>query len=152
MEILGPEKYQLRFDSKKFVSICAKGTGKFSGLAARKGPKIYIVSVSNELIYVGATTRKMRDRLRDGWSAAGETGYYGYRWRHEMAEADLDIWFLENPLIPETAKDVETIEAEVVHLIRCDGQWPRYQTEIHFHCSNNEHRALATRIYSHYRP
>jgi hypothetical protein len=31
-----------------------------------------------------------------------------------------------------------TIEAEVVYLIRQAGQWPLFQTEIHFHESSEE--------------
>jgi hypothetical protein len=29
--------------------------------------------------------------------------------------------------------DFETVEAEVVFLVRCSCQWPECQTEIHFH-------------------
>jgi hypothetical protein len=43
-------------------------------------------------------------------------------------------------------KELETVEAEVVFLIRCAGQWPRGQTEIHFHPSEKEHRDLAAKI------
>ncbi|WP_305809178.1 hypothetical protein, partial [Staphylococcus epidermidis] len=42
--------------------------------------------------------------------------------------------------------DIETIEAEVVYLIRQAGQWPRFQTEIHFHPSGDEHRQWALTI------
>ncbi len=48
-------------------------------------------------------------------------------------------------------KDIETVEAEVVFLIRQrTDQWPKYQTEIHFHQSNNAHRAAAQAILNHY--
>src|SRR5665213_1905448 len=75
VEILGPERYRLRFDSKCFSSTCARGTNKFSGFTAQKAPKLYIITASNELIYVGATLRLRRELLRNGWSAAGKTGY-----------------------------------------------------------------------------
>lgn len=42
--------------------------------------------------------------------------------------------------------DIETVEAEVVFLIRSAGQWPLFQTEIHFHESNEEHRRIAKEI------
>jgi hypothetical protein len=48
--------------------------------------------------------------------------------------------------------DIETIEAEVVFLIRAAGQWPTHQTEIHFHESNEEHRAIAHSIMARYNP
>lgn len=46
--------------------------------------------------------------------------------------------------------DVETIEAEIVFMIREMGQWPLYQTEIHFHPSNSDHRDIAKAIVSRY--
>jgi phospholipase/lecithinase/hemolysin len=46
--------------------------------------------------------------------------------------------------------DIETVEAEVVFLIRCAGQWPQYQTEIHFHPSTAVHRDIAASIIARY--
>lgn len=43
--------------------------------------------------------------------------------------------------------EVETIEAEIVFLIRqMGGQWPAHQTEIHFHASESRHREAAETI------
>ena len=39
-----------------------------------------------------------------------------------------------------------TVEAEMVYLIRRSGQWPRFQTEIHFHPSEEHHRKVAKRL------
>jgi hypothetical protein len=47
--------------------------------------------------------------------------------------------------------DIETVEAEVVFLIRSAGQWPLHQTEIHFHLSTQVHRDIAATVMSHYR-
>ncbi|WP_224785366.1 hypothetical protein [Pandoraea pnomenusa] len=46
--------------------------------------------------------------------------------------------------------DIETIEAEVVYLIRQAGQWPKFQTEIHFHPSSAYHREWASTIAKRY--
>ena len=47
-------------------------------------------------------------------------------------------------------RDIETVEAEVVYLIRKQGQWPEFQTEIHFYKSNDIHRKVAADIMAHY--
>lgn len=62
----------------------------------------------------------------------------------------LDIWCDSDPLTPQSVRDIETVEAEVVFLIRQAGQWPEFQTEIHFHPSNEGHREAARRILGHY--
>jgi hypothetical protein len=42
---------------------------------------------------------------------------------------------------------METVEAEVVHLLRGRyGQWPAFQTEIHFHPSTSSHRRAAREV------
>lgn len=63
----------------------------------------------------------------------------------------MDIWCHEDAPQERADRDVETIEAEVVFLIRQARQWPRFQTEIHFHESNDEHRRIAAKIASRYR-
>jgi len=83
-----------------------------------------------------------------GFSADGESGYYGYLWRHHVKQVDLDIWACPSPSTEQIVKDMETIEAEVVHVIRCAGNWPKFQTEIHFHQSTEAHRAVAMRVLS----
>jgi hypothetical protein len=117
----------------------------FPARANTKLPKLYVVVADGELIYVGVTRRPMRERLYSGWNASGKNGYYGYAWRHTHTEADLYVWCHENA--PDgSSLDLETVEAEVAFLIRSAGQWPRSQTEIHFHPSEKEHRELAARI------
>jgi hypothetical protein len=49
MKIAGPERYKLCFDEDKFAVTCSRGTPKFSGLATRKLPKFYVVSLENRL-------------------------------------------------------------------------------------------------------
>lgn len=80
----------------------------------------------------------------------GKGGYYGYAWRHALREANLDVWCHEDAPAERPMRDIETVEAEVVLLIRLEGQWPQYQTEIHFHPSSSIHRETAERIMARY--
>lgn len=147
MKVIGPDRYKLSFNPKRFTVSCSNGATKFSGLATSRLPKLYVVAVNEWPIYVGTTKQSMRSRLRLGWNAKGDAGYYGYDWRHKFKEATLDIWGFEG------APDedfIETIEAEVVFLIRCSGQWPPGQTEIHFHQSETVHRDIAATIMRRY--
>lgn len=89
----------------------------------------------------------MSNRLRMGWKAKGEGGYHGYAFRHQAAAATLSIWAQTNAGADKQT-DVEPLEAEVVFLIRRAGQWPLFQTEIHFHPSEDVHRRLALRVMS----
>jgi len=92
-------------------------------------PKLYVVKQANEVYYVGITRQDIRIRLRIGFSAKGEHGYHGYKWK-ELGEADLLVWSFPDM----QSEDVEAIEAELVYFIREKfGKWPKYQMEIHFH-------------------
>jgi hypothetical protein len=147
MKITEVGRYKLSFDQQKFTIVCPRGTDKFSGMATSALPKLYIASVEDKPIYVGITKQSIRNRLRFGWRANGEDGYYGYAWRRDLTEANLDIWCHEDPPAgKKSCLDMETIEAEVVYLIRKAGQWPLFQTEIHFHPSSEAHRTLAAHI------
>jgi hypothetical protein len=150
MRITGPERYELTFDASAFVVTCSKGTRKFSGIATSKKPKLYIASVDEKPIYVGVTKQSIRNRLRFGWNADGKGGYYGYAWRHSINRVFFDVWCHDDAPAENPALDIETVEAEVVFLIRCSGQWPSYQTEIHFHPSSAVHRAVAASIMARY--
>ena len=138
MKISGPEHFTLAFDTKK----CA---ATFSGIAKNNLPKLYVVVSNGELIYVGVTKRPIRERFRSGWNAKGRGGYYGYAFRHTHTTADLFVWCHEDAH-NRSSLEMETVEAEVVFLVRSDGQWPRGQTEIHFHPSERQHRELAATI------
>lgn len=151
MRFEGPERYQLFCSPKKFSVLCALGTPRFSGIAARKGPKLYIVSVKRRPVYVGVTRQTIRARLRYGFSADGRHGYHGYAFRHILKRAQLYVWSHADAPSANPSFDVETIEAEVVHHIRLAGQWPLFQTEIHFRPSKVVHRRIAQRVLSHFR-
>jgi hypothetical protein len=96
MRIEGSERYQLTFTPEAFTVLCAKGTDIFSGLSTSDLPKLYIVSIDNKPIYVGITKQSMRNRLRLGWNAKGDSGYYGHAWRHGHSTAVLDVWCHRN--------------------------------------------------------
>lgn len=142
-------RYRITCHSDRFSVECPKGSAKFSGLAAAKEPKLYVASSQGEPIYVGITRQPVGTRLRYGWRANGRKGYYGYAWRHEFPQVDLDIWCHTNA-IDRDCRDVETVEAEIVYLIRKVGDWPRFQTEIHFRRATDAHRLVAARIASVY--
>lgn len=150
MHISGPERYRLIFDATSFRVTCERGTPRFSGVATSKKPKLYIASVDDKPFYVGITKQSLRNRLRLGWRAKGEGGYYGYAWRHHLTKAFLDVWCHDDAPADQQMLDIETVEAEVVFLIRCAGQWPLYQTEIHFHRSGSTHRETAAAVVARY--
>ena len=150
MRVTGPDRYKLSFSPGKFTLSCSKGGAKFSGAATSHLPKLYVVSVDERPIYVGVTKQSMRNRLNVGWRAEGAGGYYGYPWRHKFTEANLDIWHHEDAPPDNPLHDMETVEAEVVFLVRSAGQWPTCQTEIHFHPSRQAHRDVASAIVGRY--
>jgi hypothetical protein len=150
MRIEGPERYQLTIKEDALTVLCAKGTNKFSGLVTKKLPKLYVVSISDKPIYVGITKQSVSNRLRFGMKATGENGYHGYAWRHGNTSANLDIW-CHVDAVDRKERDIETVEAELVYLIRSAGQWPEFQTEIHFYPSSPLHREIAAQVMTYYK-
>ena len=146
MLLIGPDSFQLRFNATTYRIIHPNGARTFSGRACSLKPKLYVVTAAGSPVYVGVTRQRLNSRLRLGWSANGQNGYYGYRWRRELTEAVLHVWYHDDAPTDSPCLDVETVEAEVVYLIRRSGQWPQFQTEIHFHPSTVEHRGHARRI------
>ena len=152
MRLYGPFTYRITFNCKGITNVKGPtGQRNFSGQASLKTPKLYIISSVNKPLYVGETRQRVNDRLRGGFKASGEHGYYGYDWRRNLSEANVDVWVHEGR-DTKTKREIETIEAEVVFLIRKEfGQWPAHQTEIHFHPSEAIHREEAKKILDHYR-
>ena len=147
MLLSGPDSFSLSFDATGFEVRLPNGGRPFSGRASSRVPKLYVVVSRGLIVYVGVTKQPMRNRLRLGWTARGESGYYGYAWRYELTAASLHVWYHDDAATERACTDVETIEAEVVHLVRCSGQWPAHQTEIHFHPSSALHRHLAEQVF-----
>jgi hypothetical protein len=123
-------------NSKEVVTYLAPATKPMS--------KIYIVLYSGKIIYVGTTKRTISSRMRDGFTAKGENGYYGYKWR-KLKGVDMVVWFFPD-------KDnsyIEAVEAELVYLVRKKTKrWPEYQTEIHFNNSNATAKKKAKQVYN----
>lgn len=135
----GPEKYDLTCTPTAY-----KPEKKFSGFATKKIPKLYVVVAEEQIVYVGVTRQSMSSRFRYGFKADGKNGYHGYAFRHKHARVGVFVWSAAADTSP---LDVETIEAEVVFLIRnSTGAWPPCQTEIHFHESSEAHKNAAAHV------
>jgi hypothetical protein len=157
MNLCGPVSFQLTYTSTNYQILGEEQQSRFSGHPSSRKPKLYVFSRDNTPLYVGATIRPMGDRMRSGWKADGVGGFYGYRFRHdEQQQARLDIWTDIDPVRQRddgmrSGSDIETIEAEIVYLIRRrTEQWPAYQTEIHFYPSNYDHRREAMKVIDHF--
>ena len=149
MELRGPYRYQIAVRGDSYAVTNELGGATFLVPVRGPGPKLYTFSTAGRLVYVGKTVRSMRARMRLGFKAKGAHGYYGYDWRHALARTDLHIWCLGETAKDTEALSLECIEAEVAFLCRSVyGQWPLYQTEIHFHESTQEHRDLARRVFA----
>ncbi len=150
MKLLGPDRFDLTFDARDFKVASTSGETQFTGRSAGRTPKLYVMSAQGRPFYVGVTTQPMRARLRLGFKADGSTGYHGYKWRHSLRRATLDIWYHPRPGSDAAFRDLETIEAEAVFLLRLRlKQWPQYQTEIHFCRSKRSHRNAAAAVLNH---
>jgi hypothetical protein len=119
-------------------------------LTSKNQPKIYLVRYNDEIVYVGYTSQSISSRLRYGFTAMGESGYYGYKWREHYNQVELAVIVFEKLLIGNKDVDdiyirfIEAVEAEIVLKIRSKtGKWPKYQNEIHF---NNNDLQEASRI------
>lgn len=150
MKLKGPYTYQVSVDGGDSYSVLsAMGKRTFLAPVTTRGPKLYVFSHGRSLIYIGQTVQGMSARMRLGFKADGTGGYWGYRWRKELAEASLHIWVLDGCDEDEEFYALECIESEVVYLYRSEfNQWPKFQTEIHFHESEETHRALAREIFN----
>lgn len=150
MKLLGPDRFDLTFDARDFKVASKSGESQFRGRSAGRVPKLYVMSARGRPFYVGVTTQPMRTRLRLGFKADGSTGYHGYKWRHSLSRATLQIWYHPQPASSSASRDLETIEAETVFLLRSRlNQWPQYQTEIHFYTSAPSHRHAAAAVLNH---
>lgn len=148
--LVGPEVFEIIYDIEDYTVVGAPLGRRFGGGALRRGYKLYVVSQNGWPVYVGVTSRPLVDRFRTGWQAAGESGYYGYEWRKVGSRAQVAVWSLADGSHPQPKQLLETVEAEVVFHIRAEGQWPKWQTEIHFHESTESERSMARSILAHY--
>jgi hypothetical protein len=146
MLLVGPNYYDLTIEPPGY-RVAAAGRRGFRSTCCGTDYKLYVILLAGSFAYVGVTKQKMADRFRLGWRAAGESGYYGYTWRHQASAGRLLVWSLPSGAVDDPKRFIETVEAEVVYLVRQEGQWPLFQTEIHFHTSEAEHRELAGHVF-----
>jgi len=151
MQLSGPDLYTINFTIDNFGVVSAEGSRGFAGLALTRNPKLYVFSVERRPIYVGVTKQPMPRRLYLGWNASGKGGYYGYAFRRTLTNAELDVWMQEDYNPESSLRDIKTVEAEVVFLVRAARQWPEFQTEIHFYQSDSSHRDVAQSITKHFK-
>ena len=137
-------RYTIRLKQQRVM--VESGKGRFASSASKPGFKIYVVSNDSGILYVGHTKQRIRQRLNGGLHRPKRSGYHGYKWRSNRGPLTLDVWtsFPHST----TKRQLETVEAEVVYLVRrLDDQWPENQTEIHFHRSTGKLRRIAEKIY-----
>ena len=134
--------YRLTIKDSKIVGVLSEDKEKhFVAPVIKKSPKIYLVGKDKAIHYVGITTQSIAARLRYGMNPKHSKGYHGYKWRKDNGNHCLVVWVMDKNT------NVEAIEAEIVFLIRKNkNQWPKHQTEIHFHSSTKKDRALAKKI------
>lgn len=121
-------------------------TRRFSTqLTKNKVPKIYVIKIKGEVVYIGYTSQSITTRLNSGLKANGKNGYHGYKWKNATNEMELLVFVFENVLTGIKAQDkelimfVEAIEAELVYKFRSQtGNWPKFQNEIHFNNNDRE--------------
>jgi len=133
------------------LRVCSpEGIIKFTGALSKQCSKVYAISTENEIVYVGSSKQPIRSRIDGALKANGDRGYRGYAWKNSEQKLNLDVWTFEAYKLIKGSRciNAETIEAEVVFLIRLrEGNWPKHQTEIHFHKASEEHKQFASKIY-----
>ena len=134
--------YRIQIDDSRVRCISANresGKGFLFPDISDNLPKLYVIKNGPQIHYVGLTIQDIRKRLRQGFTAKGEHGYYGYKWKGQET-AEMLIWCFPHS----TKEQVEAIEAELVYYVRkTTGNWPLFQMEIHFHGASEEERRIA---------
>lgn len=150
MRFEGPYTYKISVkEDGGYAVLHEEGYNKFKDPVTKSYPKIYVFTHDRKIIYVGKTSTPIATRIRLGFKAKGKGGYWGYKWRHKLASAQLHIWCLISTDEDTAINALECVEAELVYMQRnkC-GQWPEFQTEIHFHQTSKDHRKMAKGIFS----
>jgi predicted GIY-YIG superfamily endonuclease len=132
VENLSPNVFHLVLSESRIASIMdsfnESNIGKFKHPLTSNQYKIYVLTDSESILYVGTTKSSIKNRLRYGLIADGKNGYHGYNWKG-LPLVKLHVWCFEYL----DKEKTESIEAELVYLIRREtGKWPIYQNEIHF--------------------
>lgn len=145
MNYSGPYRHKLilagKPGSRRIVSKLKDGkqVNFVSPLTKSKRPKIYVIKIEGEIVYIGYTSQSITTRLNYGLKAKGKNGYHGYKWKKDHDEVELLVFVFEKSYVGDKEEDlktkhfVEAIEAELVYKYRnANDRWPKYQHEIHF--------------------
>jgi len=142
--------YTIKIEKQKIVSVLSidDNANYFKYPVTEKGKiKIYLIGKNKSIHDVDITTQSIRSRLRYGVNPNHRTGYHGYQWLREEGKHIIVVWVFSSD-DNENREFYETVEAEIVYLLRaCYGQWPKYQTEIHFYRTNSKIKSLAAKIW-----
>ena len=113
-----------------------------STLARQTGFKLYVITSSEGILYVGVTKTSFTSRLRLGHLRTTKplNGYHGYKWLRGTHARNLHLYLLSLESLMQQAPTcspkelAERLESELVFTIRAaTGAWPIAQHEIHFH-------------------
>ncbi|MBO3098289.1 hypothetical protein [Gelidibacter pelagius] len=142
----GPYKYKIllagdannRKIGKKFYN--EKEVNFTDPLTDSALPKLYVISVANEIVYIGFTFQSIATRLNSGLKAKENNRAIGYKWKHIQEELELTVFVFQN-LFGKGAEEnkfvcqhLEAVESELVYLIRNKtGKWPRFQNDLQIH-------------------
>jgi hypothetical protein len=144
------ETYALTYNGKDIPRL--KPVGHSSSVVRQSGYKLYVVTSSVEVLYVGVTKTSFTSRLRLGYLRIANplNGYHGYKWLRgtharnlQLYLLNLEVLLLQAPLSCTPKELAERLESELVFAIRtATGAWPIAQHEIHFH-NLADHQELA---------
>jgi hypothetical protein len=144
MNLPEPQIFELQLKPTSSYEVVLKGASRpgFSKPATLVCPKLYVITQSQDIHYVGVTNRPMSSRINLGLKAKGIGGYHGYKWKGIKLPLRLRVWSFPDKTNKAFLRELETVEAEFAFLVRKDtGQWPLSQTEIHFYQATPAHLA-----------
>jgi hypothetical protein len=152
MKLPTPQVFSLQLKRRSTYAVTLDGGPRsgFTTPATLICPKIYVVTESKGIHYVGVTNRPMASRLNSGLKARGKGGYHGYRWKIQTKPLVLTVWSFTDRDGKDFIRELETVEAEFAYLVRkSTGQWPLSQTEIHFYKATTAHLKAVAAMLAH---
>jgi hypothetical protein len=144
MNLPQPQIFALQLRPSASYEVVLNGASRpgFSNPATRVCPKLYVVTQSKDIHYVGVTNRPMSSRINLGLKAKGKGGYHGYKWKGIKLPLRLFVWSFPEHNNKSFLRELETVEAEFAFLVRKEtSKWPLSQTEIHFYQATPAHLA-----------
>jgi hypothetical protein len=134
--------YKLTVSNKLITSVTSEnGVSHFTSPVTKHNNKVYLVGINQTIHYIGTAKQPIGARMRYGVKPNHKTGYHGYKWLNKNGTHNLMIWIIAEKI------NAEAVEAEIAYLFRNKTkQWPKYQTEIHFHQTDERERLLARGI------